>query len=488
LNALLTSLSAREGLALITLEDVVPAYVPEAARNAVLTVSEAKGLDFHSVCVLDAGRHIERVLRKDWRLRADSDIEDLRKRLAIDQLRVALSRPAERLIWLDLDPTDQIVRHSIAFLNGGPVESGVSSCVPAALLKTIEEDELDLEERVQRCQADARQYLQVKPEIAWSRAQQAVTLLGPLDSPVAVMDAAARDAAHLTLAEVCFTLGIRNTRLAPELGRPDPFGEAYRAAINARRFGLAAIMNAIGRVHRAAPENRLQMLGELADVLPRHKADIESWLLIEIAPKAKTWIEELESALFNGHNAAILLEVLPPLYEALDAPDRVARTHRLQQRAIQVLTKDKQFAAALAVLRTLPERQPKLEALCLQGLGDLRGAAQCHLADGNLKDALVCYRAIPDLEEALKLVGEIGEHPAAESLEWIAKLERLVAERPEKFTKMVTPAEKKLLQELLEKALGVSRPKAAPRKAAKKSTVPRRRARAKTRGIGKSYF
>ena len=45
-------------------------------------------------------------------------------------------------------------------------KSGVSSCVPAALLKTLEEDELDPEERVQRCQADARQFLQVKPDMA----------------------------------------------------------------------------------------------------------------------------------------------------------------------------------------------------------------------------------------------------------------------------------------------------------------------------------
>ena len=37
-----------------------------------------------------------------------------------------------------------------------------------------------------------------------------------------------------------------------------------------------------------------------------------------------------------------------------------------------------------------------------------------------------------------------------------------MAVRPQNFTKTVTAAEKKLLQELLEKALGVSRPKAAP--------------------------
>jgi len=488
LSELLTALSRREGLALITLEDAVPDYVPEAARQAVLTVSEAKGLDFHSVCVLDAGRHIEHVLRQDWRQRADSDIEDLRKRLAIDQLRVAVSRPTERLIWLDMDPTDRIVRQSIEFLNGGLVESGVSSCVPAALLKAIEEDELDAEERVQRCQADARQYLEVKPEIAWSRAQQAVTLLGPVSSPMGVTDQAARDAAHLTLAEICFALGFRGTRLAPQLGRPDPFAEACRAANNARRFGLAIIMDAIGRVHRAAPHDRLQTLAELAQILPNYKSEIESWLLMEIGLKSKGWVDELESALRNGHNAAILLRVLPPLYEALDVPDRETRTRRLQQRAIQLLIKDKQYAAALAELRTLPERQLKLEAACLEGIGDLRGAAQCHVADGNLREALLCYRTIPDLDETLKLLDQMGEHPAAESLQWMAKVQGLVAERPQNFTKTVTAAEKKLLQEILEKALGVSRPKAAPHRVTRKSTAPAKRAPKKIKGRENSPF
>jgi hypothetical protein len=488
LDELLTSLSTREGMALITLEDTVPTYVPEAARKAVLTVSEVKGLDFHSVCVLDAGRHIERVQRQDWRQRADSDIEDLRKRLAIDQLRVAVSRPTERLIWLDVDPTDQIVRQSIAFLNGGLVENGVSSCVPAALLKTLEEDELDLEERIQRCQADARRYLQVKPEIAWSRAQQAVTLLGPLSSPVAVTDEATRDAVHLTLAEVCFTLGIRNTRLAPELGRPDPFSEACRAAYSARCYGLVAIINAVGRVHRVGLESRFQMLVELAQVLPKHKSEIEPWLLMELAPKTDTWVKELESALWGSHNAEILLAVLPPLYEVLDYPDRLDRVQRIRQRGIQMLIKDRKFAPALLVLRTLSERQSKLEAICLEGMGDFREAAQCHMAAGNLEEALTCYRSIPDLEEALKLVGEVGEHPATESLRWISRLQRLVAERPEKFTKMVTPAEKKLLEELLEKALGVNRRKAAPSKGIKKAPASRKGIQRKTRHDGNPYF
>ena len=153
-----------------------------------------------------------------------------------------------------------------------------------------------------------------------------------------------------------------------------------------------------------------------------------------------------------------------------------------------MLIKDREYAAALAELRTQPERQPKLEAVCLEGIGDLRGAAQCHVADGKLKEALLCYRTIPDLDEALKLVEKLGEVPAAASLQWIAKLQRLVAERPQNFSRLVTAAEKKLLQELLEKALGISRPKTVSRGAAKKSVVPRRRVRERSRDDGNYPF
>ncbi len=474
LDELLISLSTREGMALITLEDSVPAWVPEAARNVVLTVAEAKGLDFHSVCVLDPGAHIDRVMRQDSRLRAGSEVEGLRKRLAIDQLRVALSRPTERLIWLDVDVSGQIVRNSLNFLNATTLDAEVSSCVPAALLKTLEEDELDLEERIQRCQADARQYLGVKPELAWSRAHQAVTLLGPVDSPAAILDLAVRQTAHLTVAEVCFTLGIRNVRLDAVLGRPDPFEEAFRAALDGNRVGLAQCITAIGRVHRAPIEGRLMALEELVRTLPRYKNEIEPWLLIEIASKTNGWVEELEAALVNGHNANVLLAVLPPFYEVLGISDHAGRTERLQQRAVVLLMKERRFAQALDVLRGLPDRQPKLEATCLQALGNFRAAAECHLAAGNRAEALNCYRAAPDLEQALKLVAEIGEHPAAASLQWIGKLQSLVAERPEKFTKLVTPAEKELLQELLEKALGVTRRQPAARPKVRKTLVPRK--------------
>jgi len=240
-------------------------------------------------------------------------------------------------------------------------------------------------------------------------------------------------------------------------------------------------------VQRAVAENRLRALVELAQILPQQKGEIEAWLKVELSARSRAWVEELESAVFNGHNAALLVNLLPRFYEALDMADRADRSERLRQRAIQLLLKDKQFASALAILQALAERQPKLEAVCQEGMGDFRSAAASHLAAGNMKEALSCYRSIPDLEAAVKLVREIGEHPAAASLEWMSRLQQFVAERPEKFTKVVTAAEKKFLEEVLERALGVSRRKPAARKA-NKPPAPRKRVQRKTRGSEESYF
>ncbi len=485
LNELLTVLAAREGLALITLDDTVPAFVPESLRPNVLTVEEAKGLDFHSVCVLDAGRHVERITKFNQRVRPNSDIDALYKRLAIDQLRVAVSRATERLLWLDISPTDDTVDQSLEFLNGEEGLGGISASVPTAILKTLEEDQLDVEERIQLCLSDARQYLSVKPDMAWSRAQQAVTLLGPEGAPASITDISVRTAAYLTAGEICFCLACRGSKLAAELGSPDLFKESYRHLINARRIGLAGSVRVIEHVHRPPMGmSHTAALLELARCLPMYKKDYEPWLMAEIEARSKVWIEELEAGLFNATNAAQLIKLLPPFYEVLGVPDRTARTEKMRQKAINLLIRDKQFSAALDALSSMPERQPKLEAACYEGLQDYRKAAESYRAAGDLKSALSCYRTVPDLEAALQLLPELGDaHPAADTLQWMSRMQKLVAERPEKFTKTVTPAEKKLLEEMLERSLGVTRrkpavkrapavKKAAP-KAAVKKAVPR---------------
>ena len=468
LEELLKLLAAREGAALIALSETATEFIPESVRPAVLTVAEAKGLDFHTVCVIDPGRQIGQIVGAVPPTRIGTGLLEVRKRLAIDQLRVAVSRPWERLVWLDINPSDLVVTASLTFLNGGTLGAGVSSSVPAAITKTLQEEELDVEERVQRCQADARQYLEVKPEMAWSRAQQAATLLGRLDASAAITDQAVRDAAYLTLAEICFLLGVRHTRLPAELGNPDLFAEAAQAALQARRVGLAAVIRAIGRVHRAPSANPVQALAELAQVLPRHKSELESWALVEIAAQRQSWIETLETASpVDPSNTEAFLQLFPAFYDALEVPDAAERLEGLRQRAIRALVKDKYFDEALRVLAKVTRRDPKLEAACYEGLGNPRGAAESFVEAGDLKNALRCFRAVPDFAASLKIVRRLPDHPAAPSLEWLARLQSVLAERPEKFTRTVTDAEKKILEAMLEQALGVKRRKPAPKPARK---------------------
>ena len=127
----------------------------------------------------------------------------------------------------------------------------------------------------------------------------------------------------------------------------------------------------------------------------------------------------------------------------------------------------------MSFLPTWPGAPPGLEAECHEGLRDYRRAADTYLQAGQPRDALRCYRSIPDPEAALALLAGLPDHPAAGSLLWLKKIQELVAQRPEEFFKVMLPAEKAYLQQLLETGLGVTKKK----RAAPSTSGPRTRGR-----------
>jgi hypothetical protein len=466
LDRLLTDLIGRAGLAVVALDDATRESAPASARRAILSPREVKGLDFHSVCVLNGGQQLERILKAENRYAAGaSDIDSIRRRLAIDELRVALSRPSERLIWLDVNPTPTIVRNTLAFLNRHNFSNPVSPTVPEGLLKALAEEQLDAEERVQRCINDARQLLSVRPELAWSRMQQAVSLLGDLRNPAAVHDISVRHAVRLTQAEISFVLAFRQVSLPPELGRPDLFGEASIAARSAGKEGLARVIEGVAEVVRNTPGHRSRPLARLAEWFHQHKEEVEPWLRVEIAGKVQGWVSEYESAIVPGEHTAVLVSILADWLVALQLPDADERRQRLFERSARMFMKGGRHAQALVLLRSSPERRLDLEAECLEGTGEFAAAAAAYRGLGKREQALACYRALPDFEAAAALIREIGDHPAAESYEWLGRMRELLAARPENFNKVMKPSEKKLLEALLEQALGVARKKPVARKA-----------------------
>jgi hypothetical protein len=248
LPQLLVELSRREGLAVIAFEKT---NLPKEALPFILSPAEAKGLDFHSVCLVNGGSLLRRIVGDRAHSSNHRAADTLAKRLAIDQLRVALSRPTERLLWVDTSPDGATVRE-VSRLLRPTSEIALLPMTAEALRTCLEEEELEVEERLQRCQRDARQLISVKPDLAWSRAQQAVALLGIPGDLTCVVDPEARQAAHLTLSEVCFQLGFRKKSLSPELGRLDLYEQAAEAARGAGKFLLANAMQGIGAARKGA--------------------------------------------------------------------------------------------------------------------------------------------------------------------------------------------------------------------------------------------
>ncbi|MCU1294381.1 MAG: helicase [Bryobacterales bacterium] len=474
LPPLLTSLSAREGLALIAFDKT---NLPSEIIPFVLSPAEAKGLDFHSVCLLNGGSLLQHIVND----RASSAADILTRRLAIDQLRVALSRPTERLLWVDAAPEPLIVKE-VGRLLRPPAELALHPITAEALRTCLEEEELDVEERLQRSQKDARQLVSVKPDLAWSRARQAVGLLGLPGDLNCVTDPEAREATYLMLAEVSFQLGFRKKSLSPELGRLDLYQHAAEAARSAGKYFLANAIQTIGAAEQGQGQDRLNRIATAVQEITRAREELPAWLIVEISPRAGFWLDELDQHLEAGDNSILAQEILPPFFDALGLPDAKARKDRLAQRSVQILMKSRRHAQALTILERLPDAKPKLAAECYEETGQLAKAADVWMELGDRDRALKCYRSIPDFAASLNLVRQLDGHPARPSLEWLAELDALLERRPDNFNRTMTAPEKKLLEATLERGLGVQRRKPAAKKktapAQARKSAPPKRARA----------
>ena len=342
------------------------------------------------------------------------------------------------------------------------------------MLKTLEEELLEPEERVRLCEIDARQYLEVKPEMAWTRAKQAVSLLGIRGEKLSVTDQTVRDSAYLTLAEVSFALAMRGTRFAKELGHPDLFEEARRAAQFAHRPALAKMMDTVAGI-KSEPMAHAAM--NLFEDVKEHPQEVEPWFATEMAAHAPEILQSLEASLDTAVLAPVVLPLLPVAYKMYGIVDAEGRYAARRRQAIQMLLASKMPSLALPLIEEDPESTPELKAQCYEEMQNYAAAAELYLSLGKTKEALRNYRSIPEIDKALKLMREMGgEQAGMEGLEWMAQMRRLMEKRPGNFARTATAAEKQMLTALLEAQLDGPRAKKpakprAPRKTAGKTAA-----------------
>jgi hypothetical protein len=416
--------------------------------------------------VLNGGAFLYRIRSGE----REHSIGDLSRRVAIDQLRVAVSRPAERLYWLDVDPSGAALAASRELLSEWSFEQA-SPVAPEAALKTLEEETLSIEERIRLCEADARQFLAVKPDIAYSRALQAVLLIGR-NAPVhGGVDAALRRSAHLTFAEISFCLAFRRVSLSPQLGNPSLYLEAVNHARAGGQNPLAEIIIAVANASVAGGQSDSGLLNALRP-LRESKDAIEAWLRIELRPQAALWVEQLEKTALTSLAAKAAAETITRLCELFELPQAAERARRARGQAAKALLDHGRAREALELVADAPDCDPILRARAIELDGRGAEAAEAFLAAGSLKDALRCYRSIPDFQKALELTRKMENSPVTGTLEWLDRMRRLAEERPSDFNKVILPSEKKYLEGILETALGATRRKPAVKKAA----APRKKA------------
>lgn len=223
----------------------------------------------------------------------------------------------------------------------------------------------------------------------------------------------------------------------------------------------------------------MNRIASLIQSVSEARVELPSWFIVEITPRCQFWLDELDRNLEAGDNPLTAQRILPPFFDTLGLPDAQARKDRLSQRAVQILMKTRRHAQALTILERLPEAKPKLAAECYEETGQLAKAASIYLELGDREKALKCYRSVPDFAASLDLVRQIEGHAARPSLEWLAELEALLARRPDNFNRAMTAPEKKLLEGVLERGLGVQRKKPAAKKTVVRKTVVKKTAPAR---------
>ena len=168
--SLLETLSNEDIVKIVIADNEVPNWIPAGLRNFILTPIMVKGLEYSNICVLNPGAVLESVAKSS----DSSSYERLtghRNRVVIDNLRVALSRATEVLVFLDVAPNERMRQLSKQLLGEAAVTLSAQELLTDVLI-----EEMTPRERIETRLRDALGLLDIEPALAWHRAVQSQLL------------------------------------------------------------------------------------------------------------------------------------------------------------------------------------------------------------------------------------------------------------------------------------------------------------------------
>ena len=333
LSRLMKVLADLPGCAIIRLLDNTPDFFAEDVKNLVLSVAESKGLEFQTVCVLESGRLLNPIMEIKEDLKG-AEINRLRKRLAIDQIRVAISRPTETLIFIDFDPTENQLS-SFNMLLG---ETQVFRMNADELLSFLNTEDTGPEIYVQQCIQDVRNLIEVKPSNALHRCKQAVALLGNPDLPNGIADFTLRNEVHLLLARTY--LQLLANRDDSNLNEAELLFLALEASQNAQRPDIAKVVASVLAYHQEpSTQKKAKLLPDLIDLI-KTSGNCDPWVQVGLRWFYDEFRQRLETLAQDPQYCYELCEDIATYYQVLETPVADVETATMKIRTLAVDTLD----------------------------------------------------------------------------------------------------------------------------------------------------
>ncbi len=391
---------------------VVHAGVLRADHGTALPVETlgsdgAKGLDFTVVAVLGAARHLDAAGNLAARGSTDP-FHRARARTMIDELRVAVSRASDTLVFVD-DADGPGTGALTELLRPAEDRDGHLGQMPVdEVIALLHSDHDDAESLVQAYLTDVEAFIAENTRRALDRARHARGLLGRADTRAGVADTTLRKAVYAALGEAALRLATHHHTPANE--RSGLLGEANRALHSAERPTLARAALALrdlGDSAAKATTAATVLLPTLDDgALPLWwtalaRDALSRWCASHTSPDAAA---PTEAAL------AILADVVERLRRDGLAHDDALEAARA--RGAEALYTQGRFAAALRVIDASETPSRELRAQCLEALQRIDEAAVAYERAGLLHDALRCARRVPDSALALRLAETLGDDSA----------------------------------------------------------------------------
>lgn len=415
--------------------------VSDTTTDVILTSRSAKGLDFQTVGVLDAGKQMARLrdLAKD--AESDGRLSTLWGRVMADHLRVGLSRATENLVLIDLNPDPSAVALIDALCEDVPK----LEMEPDELVTFLSRDESDAAELALEFCEEVEKLIGNQRLRAYRRSRQAVALLGDPKSPNAVQDAAVRRQAWTLRGVAAFDLmRQKSTRGKDQYPADELLKDTVAAFRRAERGSDANAVQLVSRLGGAAPLGVISEVRELLALLQDLERHIEriarevlvSWCA-DAAATALPTISSTQAALLDTVRG-IVKEIGPRHPELAQHLDRLLSALASAARA------EGRFEDALATLSSLSTREPASEALCHEHLGNNTAAARLYETVGDFNAAIRTLRRVPDVVGALRLA-RLLNHEDLPVLEWLRRYTDVMASLEPHVAAMLTEAERRLV-------------------------------------------